>query len=37
MKTIVLDKVNYRGTQSQACEVDERSAKSDEMVSGCRQ
>jgi len=33
-KTVVSDKVNHRGTQS--CVVDERSAKSGEMVSGCR-
>jgi len=31
---MVLDKVNYRGTRS--CLVDERSAKSGEMVSGRR-
>jgi len=37
IKTIVLDKVNYRGTQSQTCVVGERSAKSGELVSGCRQ
>jgi len=30
-KTIVLDEVNYRGTQSSTCVVDERSTKSDEM------
>jgi len=36
-KTIVLDKVNYRRTQSQTCIVDERSAKSGELVSGGRQ
>jgi len=28
--------VNYRGTQSKTCVVDERSAKRGEMVSGCR-
>jgi len=32
IKTIVSDKVNYRGTQSKTCLVDERSAKSGEMV-----
>jgi len=36
IKTVVLDKVNYRGTQSWTCVVWERSAKSGEMVSGCR-
>jgi len=36
IKTIVSDKVNYRGTQSKTCVVGERSAKSGEMVSGCR-
>jgi len=35
-KTIVSDKVNYCGTQSEACVVDEMYAKSGEMVSGCR-
>jgi len=28
--------VNYRGTQSKTCVVDERSAKSGEMISGCK-
>jgi len=37
IKTIVSDKVNYRGTQSQTCVVGERSAKSGEMVFGRRQ
>ena len=32
IKTIVLDKKSYRGTQSQTCVVDERSAKSSEIV-----
>jgi len=36
VKTIVSDKVNYRETKSWTCVVDERSAKSGEMVSGCR-
>jgi len=36
IKTIVSDKVNYRETRSYTCVVDEMSAKSDEMVSGCR-
>ena len=35
-KTIVSDKVNYRGTQSQTCAVDEMSTKSGEMISGRR-
>jgi len=33
---VVSDKVNYRATQSKICAVDERSAKSGEMVSGRR-
>jgi len=36
IKTIVSGKANYRGTQSWTCVVDERSARSGEMVSGCR-
>jgi len=35
-KKIVSDKVNYRGAQSETCVVGERSAKSGELVSGCR-
>jgi len=31
-----VDKVNYRGTQSQTCVVGERSPKSGELVCGCR-
>ena len=37
IKTIVSDKVNYRGTRSYTCVMDERSAKSGDMVPGCRQ
>jgi len=36
IKGIVSEKVNYRGTQSKICVVNERSAKSGEMVSGSR-
>ena len=36
IKTIVSDKMNYRGTQSKTGVVGERSANSGEMVSGCR-
>jgi len=36
IKTIVSDKVNYRGAQSKTCVVHERSAESGEMVSGRR-
>jgi len=36
IKTIVSDKVNYRGTQSQTCVVDGDFAKSGEVVFGRR-
>jgi len=36
INAIVAEKVNYRGTQSQKCVVDGRSANSGEMVFGRR-